>query len=131
MRLDRDLVNHWVSEYETAWRTSGTDGLTELFTEHASYLHSPYAEPVIGIERIRAMWDEDRAGPDEVFSLSAAVVAVDGLAAVVRAVVRYGAPTRQEYTDLWVLDFDESGRCGRFEEWPFWPGQHWSAREAS
>jgi hypothetical protein len=31
--------------------------------------------------------------------------------------------TGAEYRDLWIVRFDEDGRCREFEECPFWPGQ--------
>ena len=82
---------------------------------------SPYAEPVAGLAAIRRMWDEERAGPDEVFTLATEILAVDGTTAVVRAEVRYGDPVSQEYRDLWVMRLGDDGRCSWFEEWPFWP----------
>jgi len=117
-----------VQDYETAWRAPGTEGLARLFAEGASYLHSPYAEPVVGLAAIRQMWDEERDGPDEVFTLATATLAVDGPTAVVRAEVRYGDPVRQEYRDLWILRFGPDGRCSWFEEWPYWPERPYTAR---
>jgi ketosteroid isomerase-like protein len=125
---DRSAVQRWVAGYELAWRTSGTDGLSALFTPDATYLHSPYEEPVVGIHAISKMWDDDRDGADEVFTLSTEIVAVEGDTAVVMAEVKYGDPIRQEYRDLWLLRLDATGRCARFEEWPFWPGHPYSAR---
>jgi ketosteroid isomerase-like protein len=125
---DRTAVQRWVAGYELAWRTSGTDGLSALFTDDASYLHSPYEAPVVGIGAISNMWEEDRDGADEVFTLSTEIVAVEGDTAVVQAEVRYGDPIRQEYRDLWLIRFDTDGRCARFEEWPYWPGHPYSAR---
>ncbi|HMD47282.1 MAG TPA: nuclear transport factor 2 family protein [Acidimicrobiales bacterium] len=125
---DRDDVERWVGRYEAAWRSPDPRTLAEVFTVGATYLHSPYAEPIVGLEAIAAMWDAERDGPDEVFTLETGIVAVDGDTAVVRAVVRYGQPVHQEYTDLWVIALDGDGRCHAFEEWPFWPGQPWSAR---
>src|SRR5688572_31793395 len=49
------------------------------------------------------------------------VVACSGDTGVLRVLVRYGEPLRQEYLDLWVVTFDAEGRATRFEEWPFWP----------
>jgi len=112
---DRTAVHRWVARYEVAWRTAGTDGLTELFTADASYLHSPYEEPVVGLHAIAKMWDDDREGPEEVFTLSKEIVAVEGDTAVVRAHVQYGGPKRQEYRDLWLIRFDPDGRCAWFE----------------
>jgi ketosteroid isomerase-like protein len=127
--MDRHDVERWVRGYETAWRTAGTDRLTALFTEDASYQHSPYDSPLVGLAAIAADWEEQREGPDEAFELAWAIVAVDGPVAVVRAEVRYGDPVVQEYRDLWVLDFAADGRCRRFEEWPFWPAKGWSPHQ--
>ena len=126
---DRAAVHRWVAGYERAWRTAGTAGLSALFAADATYLHSPYEEPVLGIEAIGTMWDDDREGPDEVFTLSTEIVAVEGDTAVVRAEVRYGEPIHQEYRDLWLIRFDADGRCVWFEEWPYWPGRPYSAHD--
>jgi hypothetical protein len=83
----------------------------------------------VGIEAIGRMWEAQREGPDEVFTLSTEVIAVDGPIAVVRAEVHYGQPVRQEYRDLWILRFEADGRCSWFEEWPYWPGRPYSAEE--
>jgi ketosteroid isomerase-like protein len=120
---DRVMVRHWLAAYEAAWRTPETEALAGIFTDDASYLQSPYEEPVTGLDAIRRMWDEERAGPDEVFTMATEIVAVDGSTAVVRAEVRYGDPVNQEYRDLWIIRLGDDGRCSRFEEWPYWPGE--------
>ena len=111
----------WVDGYQRAWRTAGTDGLADLFTDDADYLGSPYDVPVVGLAAIREMWDEDRNGPNEVFTMTAEVVACQGHTGVARVQVRYGDPLVQEYLDLWVVSLAADGRARRFEEWPFWP----------
>lgn len=126
---DRAMVSRWLAGYEAAWRAPGTDGLAGIFTDDATYLHSPYEEPVAGLDSIRRMWDEDRQCPGEVFSLATEILAVDGPTAVVRAEVRYGDPVRQEYRDLWIIQMRDDGRCSWFEEWPYWPGRPYSARD--
>ncbi len=128
---DRMAVSRWVARYEAAWRTAGTDALAGLFAEDASYLQSPYEKPVTGLDAIRRMWEQERDGPDEVFTLAAEIIAVDDPAAVVRAEVRYGDPVHQEYRDLWVLRFADDGRCTWFEEWPFSPRPPSSAGQDS
>ena len=120
---ERDHVHQWLTGYETAWRAPGTKGLAGLFTENATYLQSPYEQPVTGLAAIGRMWEQERQGPDEIFTLATSVVAVDDQMAVVRAEVSYGDPVTQEYRDLWVIRFAADGRCAWFEEWPFWPQQ--------
>jgi len=119
--MDRAAVEEWVAGYERAWRTAGTELLNELFTSDASYLRSPWADPIVGMADLARFWDAEREGPDEEFTMLSDVVAVEGATAVVRVFVEYGPPDASSWRDLWVLIFEENGRCTRFEEWPFAP----------
>ena len=121
-------MTRWLTGYESAWRAAGTDRLADLFTAGATYLQSPYEQPVTGLAAIQQMWEEQRQGPDEVFTLTTEIIAVDGPTAVVRAEVGYGGPPRQDYRDLWVIRLGDDGRCSWFEEWPYWPGRGYEAR---
>ncbi len=120
--MDRVGVEAWVERYEQVWRTAGTDGLRDLFSPDATYLTSPWATPVEGLEGLAELWDAERDGPDETFTMRAEVLAVDGDTAVVRVAVDYGDPVVSRWLDLWVIRFDGDGRCRAFEEWPFAPG---------
>jgi uncharacterized protein (TIGR02246 family) len=121
--MTRADVEAWIARYERAWRTAGTSSLGELFTSDATYRQSPYAEPLKGLDAIASMWDQEREGPDERFTMRSAVVALDGDVAVVRVEVEYDTARRGEYRDLWLITFTREGRCAAFEEWPFWPGR--------
>ncbi len=123
VELTPDAFLNWMGGYERAWRTPGTDGLALLFTGDASYLTTPYAEPISGLADIAHFWEEDRKGPDEVFTMEASVVACSGDTGVARVLVQYGSHREQEYLDLWVVRFEADGRVSSFEEWPFWPSQ--------
>jgi hypothetical protein len=128
---DRAMVSRRLAGYEAAGRAPGTEGLAGIFTDDASYRQSPYDEPVAGLDAIRRMRDEERVGPDEVFTLATEILVVDGPAAVVRAEVCYGDPPRREYRDLWTMQLGDDGRCSWFEEWPCWPARPCSARDES
>jgi hypothetical protein len=121
--VTRAQVEDWLARYERAWRTAGTEPLGELFTEDATYRMSPYEEPFVGLSAIGQMWEAERQGPDEVFTMASEIVAVEGDTAVVRLEVTYGDPVDGEYRDLWVIRFGDDGRVVAFEEWPFWPGR--------
>jgi ketosteroid isomerase-like protein len=124
MSVDRAHVDSWVAGYEAAWRTAGTGSLAELFTPDATYSMSPWREPVTGLDALGELWESERDGPDEPFTLEAEIVAVDGDTAVVRLAVDYGRTTGGgQWRDLWVLRFAPDGRCRAFEEWPFAPRQ--------
>jgi len=123
VRMDRSVVTEWVAAYEQAWRSPGTAALAQLFTSDASYQPSPWAPTLRGLEEIAAFWEAERDGPDEVFTMTHDVLAVDGQTAVVRVEVAYGQPTAGRWRDLWVIRLDHDGRCRHFEEWPFAPDQ--------
>lgn len=125
--ITRGEVEDWLARYERAWRTAGTEPLRELFVGHATYRMSPYEEPFVGLSGIAEMWEAEREGPDEVFTMASDIVAVDGDTAVVRVEVTYGEPVTREYRDLWVIRFADDGRAVAFEEWPFWPERPYSA----
>jgi ketosteroid isomerase-like protein len=119
--LTPDRLLTWADEYVRVWRAGGTEGLEDLFADDAVYLTEPYAQPVVGLAAIERFWRE-QSDDGEVWTADYEVVAASGDTGVLRAVVRYGEPLRQEYTDLWVVTLASDGRAVRFEEWPFWPG---------
>jgi len=121
--VDREAVARWVGAYEHAWRTAGTDQLGELFTPDVSYRPSPWKPALKGLEALAPFWEAARDGPDEPFTLTSDIVAVDGNTAVVRLSVDYQGADTTRWRDLWVLEFDDRGRCASFEEWPFSPNQ--------
>ncbi len=118
--MDRRDVANWIANYEHAWRSPGTGELAALFTPDAVYSQGPYAEPVEGLDAIGRMWDAERSGPDEQFSMTSALVALDAEVAVARIEVHYHDDGRS-WRDLWVMRFDADGLCTAFEEWPIAP----------
>ena len=121
--MNRDDVVRWVDGYERSWRSPGTAHLADIFSADVEYRPSPWREAVQGLEALARFWETGRDGPDEPFTMTSTVVAVDSDTAVVRLAVEYFGTDRSLWRDLWVLDFDASGRCRVFEEWPFAPGQ--------
>ena len=69
------------------------------------------------------MWEQEREGADEAFSMRTRIVAVEGGTGVVRVAVDYGDPVEQSWLDLWVIELREDGRASSFEEWPLAPPQ--------
>jgi hypothetical protein len=120
--MDRTEVGRWIDAYEKAWRSPGTDQLAMVFAPEVTYRTSPWDEPVKGLDDLARLWEHERAGPDERFTMESEVVAVEGRTAVVRVSVDYEDPAVGRWRDLWVLQFAPGGRCAVFEEWPFAPG---------
>lgn len=117
--VERSDVEGWVERYERVWRAPGTDGVAELFSEDATYLVSPWAAPVVGIEALRAFWDDERPPESDEFTMRSEVIAVEGDVGVVRVEVDHARGLR--WRDLWIVRLDPSGRATSFEEWPFSP----------
>lgn len=120
--MDRRRVERWLTAYEKAWRTEDTEMLEELFTPGIVYLTAPWAEPVAGLDALSVFWEEGRRSAAEAFAMNAEVLAVEMETAVAHVDVDYDDPPRQ-WRNLWVMVFAPGGRCSRFEEWPFRPGQ--------
>jgi ketosteroid isomerase-like protein len=121
--MERADVERWITAYEAAWRSPGTDALATVFSPEVTYRASPWRSPIEGIDALARFWEAERDGPDEAFDLSSEIVAVDGATAVARIEVTYAAPTNARWRDLWIMTFAADGRCRAFEEWPFSPRQ--------
>src|SRR5262245_29523408 len=106
---DRAAVNDWIARYERAWRAPGTDALDALFDDAATYITSPWAEPIRGLASLRLFWDAARTSPDEGFAMTSEIVAVEGSAAVARVHVDYA--DGQRWRDLWLVKLNDQGRC--------------------
>ena len=116
--MDRAALQAWVELYERAWRSPGTALIAELFAPAATYRMGPFQEAHRGLVAIERLWEAEREGPDETFTLETEIVAVEGEAGVVRAEVVYASPPAH-WRDLWIVRLDSEGRCTAFEEWPF------------
>jgi ketosteroid isomerase-like protein len=127
--VERADLERWIETYERAWRTAGTDSLAQLFAPDATYLTEPYREPHRGLEAIARLWEAEREGPEEAFTMSSEIVAVEGDTGVARIEVAYGDPVDREWRDIWIVRLDERGRAVAFEEWPFSPEDDGGAQE--
>jgi ketosteroid isomerase-like protein len=119
--VDRRRALDWIATYEDAWRNPDVGALAGVFTPDVRYTQSPWAEPLVGLDELGRFWESARAGSDEAFRMTSEVVAFEGPTAVIRVHVDYGDGER--WRDLWIVTFDDDGRCAACEEWPFSPTQ--------
>lgn len=123
--MDRNQLQAWLDKYVEAWRTYEPEQIRELFAEDALYFYSPWDEdrPLRGREAIVAGWLKE---PDEAGSWEARYepLAIDGNVAIAQGRTAYrradGSVERQ-FANLFVIHFDEDGRCTRFTEWYMQP----------
>jgi hypothetical protein len=120
--IDNEGLQRWLDRYVLAWRANEADPIRELFTEDATYRYHPLdEEPERGVDAIVASWLEN---PDEPNSWQAEyrVLAVDRDIGIAEGWTRYNADTERNeperlYANLWVMRFDDTGRCREFTEW--------------
>lgn len=123
--MNRESLQLWLEKYVEAWRTNAPALIGDLFTEDALYFYSLFDEhnPLRGREVIVADWLED---PNPVGSWEAhySPVAVEGNVGVAQGRTRYFTPdgrVEREFDNIFVLHFDQAGRCARFTEWYMQP----------
>jgi hypothetical protein len=120
--MERADVQRWLDAYVQAWLTYEPEAIGVLFSEDAVCYYHPYDEPVRGRAAIVASWLEpslrDTAGT---YTAHYEPVAVDGMVAVSNGRSRYfeadGTTQKTEFDNIFLLRFDEEGRCREFREW--------------
>jgi ketosteroid isomerase-like protein len=116
---DRASVSQWLERYVAAWKSYDRDAIGALFSEDAEYRSYPYDDPVRGRDAIVEDWLDD---PDEAGTYDGRYepVAVDGDVAVAvgeSIYLRPGGSVDRVFENVFVMRFDEDGRCREFTEW--------------
>jgi hypothetical protein len=119
--LTKETVTAWLRAYVRAWETYDPDEVADLFTEDAAYAFHPFDEPIRGRLAIVASWLEGK-DPAGTYEGRYEPVAIDGNIAVANGRSRYfkdasKADLDREYDNLFLIDFDDHGRCRSFREW--------------
>ena len=116
-------VQTWVDEYGRAWRERDADAVVSLFTEDAEYRSSPFREPSVGSDAIRAYWERATSTQEDAdVRMGAPIVAGDRVAVEWWATMRDGG---EEITlpGCLLLRFAPDGHCAALREyWHVEPG---------
>ena len=119
--MEKAAVVAWLKSYMHAWETYSPEAIGNLFTDDATYSFHPYDKPVAGRQAIVDAWLKDPDAPGT-FEADYKPIAVDGNVAVVNGRSRYfkdssRSERTKEWDNLFVIEFDEGGRCRSFREW--------------
>ncbi len=126
MPLTKDWVAGWLAAYLRAWETYDPDAIGDLFVEDATYEYHPYEEPVRGRLAIVASWLEPKDAPGT-YAGHYEPIAIDGDLAEAHGRTRYfkdasRAELDREFDNIFVIRFDDQGRCRSIREW--WMSPH-------
>jgi ketosteroid isomerase-like protein len=118
--ITQQSVTKWLQDYVSAWKSYDPHAIGALFSEDATYRYNPFDKPVRGREAIVANWLEYRDEPNT-YSAEYKSIAVDGNIAVSNGRSLYyeadGKTLKRQFDNIFVLRFDEDGRCVEFCEW--------------
>jgi hypothetical protein len=119
MTLDRPAFQAWLDGYVAAWRSYDPTQIGALFSEDARYRYHPKDEPLVRRDAIVADW-LDGADPQGTYDAHYEPLAIDGALHVARGWSRYftaGGELRDEYWNIYLVEFDDAGQATSFTEW--------------
>lgn len=118
-QLTPEVFAQWMEEYGRASADNDPEASAALFAEEASYYESPIDEPIVGRAAIYRYW---AAGAQNLTEKSSSyeILALRDNVGVARwqshfVVASTGAAVALDC--IFVVEFDEQGRCSLFREW--------------
>ncbi len=124
MKIDFEMVQHWLDAYHHAWTTYDPDEIGALFTEDAEYRWRPWDEGdnvARGRAHIVAAWLENRDAAGTYRGEYRPLLVQDDVTITVGMSFYYTDATQETldrvYHNLWVLRFSDEGQCRSFTEW--------------
>jgi uncharacterized protein (TIGR02246 family) len=118
--MDRTAVQEWLNRYVDAWRANDREPIAALFSDDVVYRFAPFSEKHVrrGIDALAEEWLREPDAPDS-WEAHYEPFAVDGDRAVATGSSRYfatDAGPERVYHNVFLLRFEESGRCAEFTE---------------
>lgn len=116
--MDHSQLGGWLRRYIDAWLTYDADAIGALFSESVRYRYHPHDEPTVGREAVVRSWLE-APDPTGTYEAHYEPLAVDGdlCIAVGHSTYRRASGTTEVFDNLFVMRFDDDGRCNDFTEW--------------
>jgi hypothetical protein len=109
-----------LAAYKHGWEHRAPDELLELFDQNIDYRADPFSEPLIGLNPVRALWNDICAGQAHV-EFDAERVWVSGstvLASWHAAYTRRATAERVRARGFMTLELGDDRRVVRLRQWP-------------
>lgn len=118
--MDKHQFQAWLDGYVDAWKTYDEAKIGALFADDVEYRYHPLDEPLVGRAAVVANWLESKDDPGT-YDANYEVLAIDGDTYVARGRSDYfetpGGPLRDQYFNVYVCHFNDSGECTSFTEY--------------
>ncbi|HVY66217.1 MAG TPA: nuclear transport factor 2 family protein [Gammaproteobacteria bacterium] len=118
-QLTTAAVEKWLAGYERAWETRDAARAAELFTPDAAYHETPFDAPKAGQAGIHEYWATVTADQRDI-DFKSQVLSVSGRTGVAHWSATFTSAAtgaRMELDGVFVLTFDDKGRCSELREW--------------
>jgi uncharacterized protein (TIGR02246 family) len=119
--MTREAVSRWLEAYAVAWRERDPEAAARLFTEDAVYRSSPFREPHVGQDGVRAYWTRatrDQRNLD--LRLGTPIVEGDRVAVEWWAIMDLEESPAGTLPGSLYLIFAGDGRCRELREYWHW-----------
>jgi limonene-1,2-epoxide hydrolase len=117
--MNRASLQSWLEAYRRAWEERDAEAAVELYSEDATYQETPFVPPMRGRNALLEYWKNVARTQDEI-GVSCEVIAIcEGLcfARWHATFTRLPTRTRLELDGIFLLTFDQLGKCTALREW--------------
>ncbi len=117
--LTMSELSNWLDAYGAAWESRDADAAANIFSRDATYQVTPYEEPHVGRDGVRNYWADVTENQRNV-EFEHRAISISGSTGIAHWSASFDvAPdgTKIELNGIFVLDFDEDGKCQRLREW--------------
>lgn len=119
-KLTHGEAQDLLATFKKGWETRAPDVIMELFNADIDYRHDPFAEPLVGLIAVRALWNDIVATQVHV-EFDAERIWVSGetaLASWHAAYTHRQTAERVRARGFMTMEVGASGRVYRFRQWP-------------
>ena len=118
--MNSESLRSWLEGYRSAWEERDPEAVISLFAEDATYLETPFSQPMRGREAIRQYWSRAVVSYQEQIRFGYEVLAITEVSAIAHwwaSFVRISSKTQVNLDGVFLLTFDKVGRCQELREW--------------
>jgi ketosteroid isomerase-like protein len=116
---DCDRLRWWLERFARAWEARDPELAAPLFTERALFRETPFDEPLVGVDEIRAHWSGLPPALSDI-GFTYEILAVTESGDIVHwrgSYTRADRDARVEVDGILSISLDGEGRCRDFREW--------------